>query len=99
MQFPVFDGSNPKIWIDKCNNYFHICKIDDPLKVEAAVMHLQDNAAKWWQAYKQGHTIPAWTKFCEIIQAKFGADDFRTAINDLLNLKQTGPVEEYTKTF
>jgi hypothetical protein len=46
MQFPVFDGSNPKIWIDKCNNYFNIYKINDPLKVKATVMHLHDNAAK-----------------------------------------------------
>lgn len=99
MQFPAFDGTSPKIWIDKCNSYFNIYKIDDPLKVEPAVLHLQENAAKWWQAYKQGHTIPVWTQFCQLVQDKFGADDFRTAINDLLNLRQTGNVEEYTKAF
>jgi hypothetical protein len=32
MKFPGFDGINPKIWIDKCNNYSNIYKIDDPLK-------------------------------------------------------------------
>jgi hypothetical protein len=31
--------------------------------------------------------------------AKFGVDDFRTAINDMLALKQTGTVEEYTLAF
>jgi hypothetical protein len=34
-----------------------------------------------------------------ILQNKFGADDFRSAINDLLALKQTGTVEDYTIAF
>jgi hypothetical protein len=33
------------------------------------------------------------------VQDKFGANDFRNAISDLLNLKQTGTVEDYTKAF
>lgn len=62
-------------------------------------MHLEGNAAKWWQAYKQNHQIPSWTAFGAILLAKFGADDFRTAITELLTLKQTGTVEEYTTAF
>lgn len=52
MHFPVFDGSNPRIWIDKCNNYFTIYSIAANLQVIVAVKHLEGNAAKWWQAYK-----------------------------------------------
>lgn len=99
MHFPMFDGRNPRIWIDKCNNYFTIYNIADSLQVTAAIMHLEGNAAKWWQAYKQNHTITSWREFCTVLQTKFGADDFRTAITDLLALKQTGTVEEYTATF
>jgi hypothetical protein len=87
MQFPTFDGQNPKIWIDNCTNYFTIYKIEEDLKVTAATMHLQENATKWWQAYKQGNKIPSWNAFCSVVLSKFGADDFRTAINDMLALK------------
>jgi hypothetical protein len=59
MQFPTFDGNNPKIWIDNCINYFTIYKVEGDLKVTAATMHLQENAAKWWQAYKQGNKTPS----------------------------------------
>ena len=52
MQFPTFDGDNPKIWIDNCENYFTIYTILERLWVTAASMHLQSNAAMWWQAYK-----------------------------------------------
>jgi len=99
MQFPMFDGTSPKIWIDSCYNYFTIYNIIESLKVTAAVMHLEGNAAKWWQAYKQNHSVPTWQPFCSIILEKFGADDFRQALNDLLSLKQTRTVEEYTAAF
>jgi len=55
MHFPKTDGTQPKIWLDKCHNYFHIYQIPEHLWVEAATMHLEDNAAKWWQVYKLTH--------------------------------------------
>lgn len=97
--FPKFDVTNPKIWFDDCLNYFTIYGVSDDLKVTAATMHLEGNARKWWQAHKQNHLVSSWKKFCEIIQSKFGADDFRTAINELLALKQTRTIEEYTTAF
>jgi len=63
MHFPAFDGSQPKIWVDKCLNYFSIYAIPEELWVEAATMHLQENAAKWWQAYKMTHTNVSWKQF------------------------------------
>lgn len=99
MHFLMFDSDNPKVWIDKCLNYFSIYTIPATLQVTTTTMHLEGNATKWWQAYKQGHPIPSWTAFCAIVQEKFRADDFCTAITDLLALRQTGTVEEYTKAF
>jgi len=52
MQFPTFDGENPKIRIDNCENYFTIYTILERPWVTTASMHLQGNAAMWWQAYK-----------------------------------------------
>jgi hypothetical protein len=43
--------------------------------------------------------MPSWKNFCEVIQEKFGVDDYMNAINELLSLKQSGTVEEYTTTF
>jgi len=45
MQFPFFDGTQHKIWLDKCTRYFKIYNMDKKLWVEAASMHLQENAA------------------------------------------------------
>ena len=34
-----------------------------------------------------------------MVEEEFGSDDFRSALNDLLELKQQGQVEEYTTQF
>jgi len=96
MQFPTFDGENPKIWIDNCENYFTIYTIPERLWVTTASMHLQGNAAMWWQAYKQTHRKISWKDFCSTVQSKFGSDDYKSAVQEMLNLKQTETVEEYT---
>jgi hypothetical protein len=67
--------------------------------VTAATLHFQDNATKWYQAYKQKHTLGNWTQFYAVVEQEFGADDLRAAMNELLELKQTGTVEEYTTLF
>jgi len=48
MHFPASDGTQPKIWLDKCNNYLSIYSIPDSLWVEAATMQLEGNATKQW---------------------------------------------------
>jgi len=37
--------------------------------------------------------------FCSVVEKEFGSDDLRSATNELLELKQTGFVEEYTTQF
>jgi hypothetical protein len=62
-------------------------------------MHLEGNPAKRWQAYKQHNKKITWISFCLAIEQEFGADDYRTALNDMIALKQTSTVEEYTTEF
>lgn len=64
--FPSFDGTQPKIWLDKCSNYFSIYSVLEKLWVEAATMHLEGNAAKWWQTYKLTHAAVTWRQFLQM---------------------------------
>ena len=67
--------------------------------ITTAHLHFEGNAAKCYQAYKQNHTFRDWDHFCSVVEEEFGSDDFRTAMNALLDLKQTGTVEDYTTQF
>ena len=52
LSFPRFDGRHPKIWRDKCMDYFHICNVPEHMWVTTASLHLDDNADSWFQMYK-----------------------------------------------
>ena len=67
--------------------------------ITASTLHFKDNAAKWYQDYKQTHTPGNWAQFCAAVEEKFGADDLRSTMNELLELNQNGIVEEYTTKF
>jgi hypothetical protein len=47
MSFPKFTGEHPRIWIDKCADYFCIFNIPECMWTTAASLHMEDNAAKW----------------------------------------------------
>jgi len=99
MQFPKFDGANPKVWRDNCESYFELYRLPEGMWITAAHLHFEGNAAKWYQAYKQTHHFSSWDHFCSVVEEEFGSDDFKSAMNDLLELKQIGTVEEYTTQF
>ena len=44
VEFPLFDGTNPRNWVEKCAKYFNLYKIPDDQKVNLALMYLQGKA-------------------------------------------------------
>jgi hypothetical protein len=49
MEFPEFDGSCPKLWIKKCNNYFDMYGVPEFCKSKTTYMHFTGNAKFWAQ--------------------------------------------------
>uniref|UniRef100_A0A0A9C8B6 Uncharacterized protein n=1 Tax=Arundo donax TaxID=35708 RepID=A0A0A9C8B6_ARUDO len=45
MDFPIFDGTDVKFWIDKCIAFFSLYQILDTFRVTSASMHMTDSAA------------------------------------------------------
>jgi hypothetical protein len=60
--FPKFDGSNPKIWEEKAEKYFHMFHVPDEYKVDYATLHFIGTAALWLQTYEAQHDIDSWVK-------------------------------------
>ena len=96
---PTFDGSNPRIWKSKCLDYFQLCNIDEAFWTTAASLSMDGNAAKWLQVYKKKYGLGDWESFIAAVEKKFGAHDYRDAISEFLELKQTTSVEEYAIAF
>ncbi|KAK3124731.1 hypothetical protein QOZ80_7BG0591530 [Eleusine coracana subsp. coracana] len=97
--FPKFDGIHPRIWIDKCLDYFELFKVPRCLWATAASLHMEGNAATCFQVYTQQHGLSDWKVFVRAVEDKFGAYDYRRHIHDLLALRQKGSVDEYVAEF
>jgi hypothetical protein len=99
LSFPKFHDEHPRIWLDKCVDYFRIFNIPECLWSTAASLHMEDNAAKSVQVYKLKRGLGNWQEFARAVDVKFGVFDYMRSLQDLLMLKQKGSIEEYTKDF
>lgn len=60
---------------------------------------MDDNVAKWLQMYKKKYSLGDWDTFIQAVEAKFGDNDYREALTQLLELQQTNSLEEYILQF
>jgi hypothetical protein len=95
IEFPRFDGSDVRIWLDKCFAYFQLYQIPSDFRVTAASLHMVDKASHWFQTYKHYPGNHTWEHFVLAIYREFEVNTHRIKIMELLNLKQTGTVEDY----
>lgn len=99
MDFPKFDGTDARIWLDTCNSYFMMYQIPEGFKVSAATMNLLGNAAHWYQAYKLDQGWHTWEQFQQAVLSEFEINVHRDKMRELLQLKQIGTVDDYTMKF
>jgi hypothetical protein len=99
MDFPKFDGSVVRIWLDKCSAYFQLYSILHDFHVIAASMHMLDKASHWFQTYKHSPRVHTWEHFVVAVSQEFEVNTHRVKTMELLNLKQIGSVEDYKNQF
>lgn len=101
VDFPIFDGSNPRSWVIKCNTYFQLTSvISDEQMVQLAIHHFEGRALQWFQNFGYENILNiTWEQFLEVIAARF--DDISDAkiIMEFKNLKQTGTYTQYVEKF
>lgn len=75
---------------------FHI-----PLHLWApfATINFNDNAALWLQSYEAQHCVDSWHELCIVVEHKFGKDLYQNYMRDLLSIRQTSDVLEYSNRF
>lgn len=64
-----------------------------------ASLHMDRNAEKWMQFHKITNGLGSWEHFMKVVQNKFGAYEYQHCIDSMLELEQTGTVEEYVTEF
>jgi hypothetical protein len=76
MGFPRFEGGEPKIWLKKCVDYFHLYHVPETVWVMSASLHMEENAVRWFQVYTLRNGLSSWEEFAQAVLQKFGTGDY-----------------------
>jgi hypothetical protein len=99
INFPPFDDSDARIWIDKCSSYFSIYQIPPCFQVSAASIHMTRVGAHWFQSYKHTTGFHVWDQFVLTILAEFEVYTHWAKTMGLFSLRHQRPLEDYHKKF
>ncbi|CAO2189278.1 unnamed protein product [Urochloa humidicola] len=99
LDFPKFNGDNPRVWREKCEKYFSVYRVPVSLWVSFATINFRGNAELWMQSYEAQYSIDSWPDLCIVVEEKFGRDLYQNNMRDLLAIKQTSDVLEYAERF
>ncbi|KAJ4813235.1 polyprotein [Rhynchospora pubera] len=98
-EFPNFSGENPSGWRSKCENYFDIFQISENYKTKMAVLHFTDEAADWFDCFKEEYPNPPWQILVDEVFDRFHLDNSSNPVDEFKRVHQTGRVGDYIKKF
>ncbi|KAG8091175.1 hypothetical protein GUJ93_ZPchr0011g27730 [Zizania palustris] len=52
MDFPKFDGSGARVWVDNCMTYFEMYQIPEGFKVFVSSLNLTRKVPNWYKTWK-----------------------------------------------
>ncbi|XP_026416872.1 uncharacterized protein LOC113312322 [Papaver somniferum] len=99
IDFPRFDGSNPRCWIRKCNRYFQLNSIDEFHKVDLASIHFDGKANSWFLDYQEGKPFIDWPQFSSDVCCQFEDVAYDNYVGSFNKLAQITTVEEYYERY
>ncbi|XP_026383595.1 uncharacterized protein LOC113279101 [Papaver somniferum] len=99
LDFPRFDGSNPRAWIRKCERYFYLSSIDNTKKVDIVSIHLDDKADAWFLDYQEGKSFIDWSPFAYDVCCRFEDVSYDNYVGSFNKLSQITTVEEYYERY
>lgn len=99
MEFPKFDGTNPRLWKENCERYFEVYSVVPFLRTRFAAMNFIDSAAIWLQTEERHGRIQEWDELVKRVFAKYDQDQYPIQLRQLDSLKQLGSVQEFQKHF
>jgi hypothetical protein len=99
MDFPRFDGTDVRVWLDNCETYFGFYQIAEGFQVSAASLNMIGDAANWYQAWKLEVGWHDWAMLKTAVLGEFEVNLKSVKMDELLLLSQTGSVTEYRSKF
>lgn len=72
VELPRFDGSNPRLWQARCEDYFSLWGTAPALWIPYASAQFEGSAARCLESVQRRMPRATWEEFCVVLQARFG---------------------------
>ena len=99
LNFPTFEGENPKGWVYKCKRFFKYNELPKLEKVGIASMHLEGKALNWSQGYEPSVKHLNWETLATDITARFRQGTYDNPIGQITKLKQISSIHIHHEQF
>lgn len=99
LQFPLFDGDNPRLWKSTCEDYFHMYSVDPTVWIRISKMQFIRSAARWLQSVESQLATISWEEFIHMVSDRFGKDQHQVFLRQLFHIWQSGSVAAYIEEF
>ena len=80
MDFPIFYGENPKLWLSRCDDYFDMYFVEPSQWIRVATMRMTGVASRWLQSLDPKVKTVSWEEFCKLVLDHFGRDQHEILI-------------------
>ncbi|CAN6166876.1 unnamed protein product [Urochloa humidicola] len=99
LNFPYFEGENPKLWLTRVEDYFELYDVDSSRWVKLATMHMSPIASRWVSSVSSKLKSCSWKDFSKLLLDRFGREHHELLVRQFLNIKQTGSLKDYIDQF
>jgi hypothetical protein len=99
VELSQFDGSNPKLWQRRCEEYFHWWNTPVQLWPSYASSLFVANVATWLEAYLHQTPQPSWTGFVAAVLTRFGRNQHQVLVRRLFHISRTSTIADYVQRF
>jgi hypothetical protein len=99
VELPKFDGSNPHLWQDRCEDYFTFWGTPPHMWIQYASAQFEWVAARWLEAARRRIPQATWQEFCSHLMLRFGRNQHRTLVRRLIQISQSTTVLDYVERF
>ncbi|KAG8375887.1 hypothetical protein BUALT_Bualt09G0005900 [Buddleja alternifolia] len=102
VEFPKFCEDDLRGWVYRCEQFFEVDETPSDAKVRLAAVDLEGKALQWHQIFMKARLtreIPNWEEYVKALSDRFGVLLYDDPMAELMNLKQTGNIQEYLDKF
>ena len=77
LDFPKFDGDNPRLWRDRCEIFFEVYSVGDHLKTRFVALNFTGATASWLQTAERHGRELDWARFCQAVFDRFDRHQYQ----------------------